>query len=61
MEAYLNEMKFYYCRYKNTWKSIFEKYLKYKNPNYVNIKHKNLIDRLDIPLYVFPVFMRSGA
>jgi hypothetical protein len=60
MKAYLNEMSFYYNRYKNTWKSILQKQLTYKNINFVNVKHMNLIDRQDVPLYVFPVFMGSG-
>lgn len=34
--------------------------MKYEKPNLVGAGSKELIDRMDYPLYVFPTWMRSG-
>ena len=60
MNLYKNEVKFFYDSYKVTWKDILHKYLKYKSPNLINTLYKDLITKIDVPLYVFPAFMKSG-
>ena len=60
LNLYKNEVKFFYDSYKVIWKDILHKYLKYKSPNLINAQYKDLISKIEVPLYVFPVFMKSG-
>jgi len=57
---YHNEVKFYYESYKVIWRDIIQKYLQYKKPNLVNAEKKEQLNNIDIPFYIFPVFMKSG-
>jgi len=57
---YQEEVKFYYDSYKIVWKDIIQKYMKYKKPSLINAEKKDLIDRQDVPLYLYPTFLRSG-
>lgn len=59
LNVYKNEVKFYFDSYKVTWKDILHKYQQYKNPNLV-YGWKDLVSRIDAPLYIFPTFMKSG-
>lgn len=58
-ERYEHEVKFYYDSYREFWKDILQKYFQYKRPNLVNV-HMSEIERQDVPLYVYPCFMKSG-
>ena len=59
-EAYQREVKYYFDGYRRIWKDIVQKYMKYHKPNLVNAGFKDLVDRTDVPLYVYATFMTSG-
>jgi len=60
LNFYNQEVKYHFNNYKNIWKDIVQKYLKYEKPNLVNAGFKEYLDRKDYPLYIFPTFMSCG-
>ena len=57
---YDEEVQKYMDSYLMTWKDVIQKHLKYKMPNLVNVEMKEAIDACNVPLYVYPTFMKSG-
>ena len=60
MQRYQREVKMHYDSYRTKWKDIIQGELKYKNPHIVNANFKGMIENQDVPLFVYPCFMKSS-
>lgn len=58
--VYEAEVEAFRDHYKEIWKGTIQKYMKYKFANIVNAEKKAQIENVNVPLYVFATFMRSG-
>ena len=57
---YDEEVKKYMDSFLTTWKDVIQQHMKYKMPNLVNAEMKAAINAQDLPLYIYPTFMKSG-
>ena len=58
-EEYNHEWAKYYRGYSDIWKDVIQDSLPYKEPNLVNVKFSAMIENRDVPLYVYPCFMKT--
>ena len=59
LEEYNHEWAKYYRNYIDIWKDVIQDSLPYKEPNLVNAKYSAMLENRDVPLYVYPCFMKT--
>ena len=59
-KTYDREVEKHYLKYRKTWKEVIQKCMQYKMPNIVNANNSQLMQSAEVPLFVYPCFMRCG-
>jgi hypothetical protein len=60
LRKYQNEVKMFYDTYRKNWKDIIQDTMQYKKPHIVNANFKAMIENQDVPLFVYPCFMKCS-